>query len=61
MSLLAFLALFEYHICYGSTVFINILLSQCRDRLKTSEYNVYNRRQILTSEVGPRDERVKIR
>ena len=34
-----------------------ILLFQCWDRLQTSESGVY-RRQILTSKVGPRIERV---
>ena len=56
MSYLAFSTSFEY-LCYGSTVIRNILLLLARDRLYTSEADVY-RRQILTSKVGPRTERV---
>ena len=42
---------------YGSTPSINSLLFLVRDRLWTSESDVY-RRQILTSKFGPRAESV---
>ena len=49
-------ASFEYF-CYGSMSIINILPFQGGDRLWTPESDVY-RRQILTSKVGHRTERV---
>ena len=56
MSKLFLCALFEY-LCYGSITFINSLLCQCRNRLCTSEPDVY-RRQVLTYKIDPRAERV---
>ena len=52
MSWLALSDSFKY-LCYESTAIRNILLSQCRGRLYTSESDVY-RRQILTYKDGPR-------
>ena len=45
------------YLCYVSTTIINSLPFQCEDRLQTSESDVY-RRQLLTSKVDPRAERV---
>ena len=50
--------LFEY-LCYRSKTTMRILILPVRDRLYTSESEVY-RRQILTYKDGPRAERVKI-
>ena len=44
---------------YGSTAIVNLYCFQRRDRLLTSESDVY-KRQILTCTVGPRTERVKL-
>ena len=58
ISSAALSASFEY-LCYGFVAIKHISLFQCRYRFETSESDVY-RRQILTSKVGPRVERVKL-
>ena len=49
---------FEY-LCYGSTAIINIVTLSVRDRLYTSESDVY-RWQALMTKVDPRTVRAKL-